>query len=102
MENTLLNELSACLSKDEEIRNKASNYLKSNRSTPGLVPLLVKISLEVSHSEEVRKQAAFYLHDLCRNWKGYNKEYSILQSDKDFLKFHILSCLSLSIPQKIR
>ena len=102
MQNTLLNELSASLSKDEEIRNKASNYLKSIRSTPGLAPLLVIISLDVSHSEEVRKEAAYYLQNLCRNWKGYNSEYSIPQLDKVFLKFHVLRCLRLSIPKNIR
>ena len=93
MQNILLNELSASLSKDEEICNKASNYLKSIRSTPGLAPLLVIISLDVSHSEEVRKEAAYYLQNLCRNWKGYNSEYSIPQLDKGLLK---ISCPQVS------
>ena len=101
MEDILLSEFSASLSKDESCK-KARSYLKTIRSTPGLIPLLVKISLEVSHIEEIRKAAVIYLKNLCRNWKGSNSKYSIPQSDKDFLKFSILPYLSLSIPEIIR
>ena len=102
MENILLSQFTAKLSKDKEVCDKADEYLESVRSSPGLVQLLVKISVEVSHSEELRKEAAFCLLRLCENWKGCDSAYSIPQCDKDFLKCHILTYLHLSIPSNIR
>ena len=101
MENVLLSQFTAKLSKDKEDCEKADEYLKSVRSTPGLVQLLVKISLEVSHSKKLRVEAALCLSRLCENWKGCDSAYSIPQCDKDFLKRHILTYLHLSIPSDI-
>ena len=101
-ENILLSAFSASLGANNEARSQAHEYLQSIRSTPGLVPLLARISLDPSHSDEVRQVAVIYLKNLCKNWKGTNSEYLIPQSDKDFLKFHILAGLSFSIPEKIR
>ena len=101
-ENILLSAFSASLGADNEARNKAHEYLQGIRSTPGLVPLLATISLSPSHSMDLRQVAVIYLKNLCKNWKDSNSEYSIPRPDKDFLKFHILTGLSLSIPEKIR
>ena len=66
MEDILLSKLSASLRKDRQICEEAKEYLKGIRLNPGFMSLLVKISLEVTHSEEVRQVVATYLKNLCK------------------------------------
>ena len=102
MENVLLSEFSASLSANNEVSERARDSLESISYIPGLVPLLMKISLEISHGEEVCQAAVNYLQNICKNWEEMRPEYAIPQPDKDYLKIHILMCLKLSIPEKIR
>ena len=100
MEDILLSKFSASLSTDQEACKEAEEYLKTLPSTPDIVQLLIKISLEVAYSEEVREVVATYLKNHYEVWHSNN--IVIPYADLEFLKFKILTCLSLSIPDKIR
>ena len=98
MEDILLSKFSASLSTDKQICKEAKEYLKGIRSNPGLMPLIVKISLEVTHSEEVRQVAATFLKNLCTiDWNNCESNLFIPYVDNDLLKVRILTCFSLSI-----
>ena len=99
MEDLLLSELSAVLYADAKT---SESSLESILTTPNLISLLVKISVDNSYSEEVRQVAVNYLEILCKNCTGSSSLYYIPQIDKDFLKLNILRGLNFSIPEKIR
>ena len=73
MENILLSAFSASLGANNEASKRAKEYLQSIRYTPGLVPLLMTISLKISHGEEIRQVAVIYLKNLCEIWEESNQ-----------------------------
>lgn len=101
-ESILLSAFSASLGADNDARSKAHEYLQSIRSTSGLLPLLLKISLDASNSIELRQTAVIYLKNLSKFSKDQDKEFFIQSQDKEFLKFHILTGLGFGVPDKLR
>ncbi|OMJ81455.1 hypothetical protein SteCoe_18072 [Stentor coeruleus] len=101
-ENILLSAFSASLGADNNARSKAHEYLQSIRSAAGLIPLLLKVSLDSANSLELRQVAVIYLKNLTKGTKDSNKDFIVPEIDKEFLKFHILTGLSFSIPEKLR
>lgn len=101
-ENILLSAFSASLGADNEARSKAHEYLQSIRSAAGLIPLLLKVSLDSANSLELRQVAVIYLKNLTKVSKDSENDFTIPEVDKEFLKFHILTGLSFGIPEKLR
>ena len=98
MEDILLSKFSASLGTYKQISKEAKEYLKGIRSTPGFMSLLVKICLDITHSEEIRQVAAIYLKNLCtKDWNNCESNLFIPYVDNDLLKVRILTCFSLSI-----
>lgn len=101
-ENILLQAFAASLGSDNEARSKAHEYLQSIRSTPSLIPTLLKVSLDPSQNPELRQTSVIYLKNLTKVWNDSSRDFTIPAEDKEFLKVHILKCLDFSLPEKIR
>jgi importin-7 len=101
-ETILISAFSASLGSSNEARMQAEEYLQKIRSNPGLIPILLKLSLDAQHTLELRQSAVIYLKNLTKNWKDSINDFSIPIEDKNFLKLHLINCLDFSIPEKIR
>lgn len=101
-ENILLQAFAASLGIDNEARSRAHEYLQSIRSNPGLIPVLLKISLDETQGGDLRQTSVIYLKNLTKIWKDSARDYVIAAEDKLFLRTNIIKCLNFSLPEKIR
>ena len=65
-ENILLSAFSASLGSDNNARTQAHEYLQHIRSQVGLIPLLIKVSLESTNTLDLRQVAVIYLKNLTK------------------------------------
>lgn len=65
MEESVIQALSASLSPGNEERKKAEDFLVNIKTTQGLIPILIKISLG-DLQLEIKQQAVIYLKNLTR------------------------------------
>jgi importin-7 len=84
-------------SPDDTARKGAYAYFESIKFTPGLIPVLMNLS--VGHEDiRVKQASVIYLKNLTKLWK----EPGIEPSDKESLRRSLIQCLSLSMPDLIR
>ncbi|CAG9334821.1 unnamed protein product [Blepharisma stoltei] len=101
MEESVIQALSVSLSFDNEARKKAEEHLSSLKTSPGLIPILVKISFS-DLLIEVRQLAVIYLKNLTKVWKDSKREFPLPVEDKNYLKANIIYCLRFSTKEKLR
>ena len=96
-ENTLCQAFVASICNDNALRVQAYTYLESIKFTPGLVPVLLRLSLH-NPNLEIQQSSVIYLKNLTKAWDS--SCFSL--EDKLYLRSNLIHCLSLSIPEKIR
>ncbi|CAG9318755.1 unnamed protein product [Blepharisma stoltei] len=100
-ETLIIQAFATSLTNNNEIRHKAEEYLLSVQSSPGLIPILVKISLSNEHLP-IKQNAAIFLKNLTKTWKDSKRDFTLTIEDKNYLKANIMYCLRYSIAEKIR
>ncbi|OMJ92820.1 hypothetical protein SteCoe_4362 [Stentor coeruleus] len=96
-ENTLIQAFVASIGSNNEARQAAYQYFESINEQPGLVPLLMTMSLQ-NQNLEISQLAAIHLKNLSKHWK-----YKLInENDKSFLRTNLAACLKYTIHEKIR
>ncbi|OMJ94237.1 hypothetical protein SteCoe_2570 [Stentor coeruleus] len=96
-ESMLIQAFIASIGNDNEARQAAYQYFESIKGQPGLVPLLMTISLQ-NQNLEISQLAAIHLKNLSKHWK----DNLINENDKSFLRTNLAVCLKYTIHEKIR
>ena len=106
MEGQITQAFTAVLSKDTVARKEAESFLASLEGTPGFWPALCHIAMNPGSDLWLAQSAVVLLKNSCKLWRDEKRLKRKLPlapvEDKNFLKTNIMSCLSLSVPAKIR